>query len=216
MRKKFLTSKRSLGLHLIQSLIAVLFICVTILIVRTWEGRNLPKLELSLNTYSDTRTLLKLDHNLTANSIEGKIFGSYKQQFQKDATFEIVIDSMIDHYLKVSKESLIRANSRYLFGASIEESQITMHFNNRPYHTTPISLGLIHNAILRSFTNKSSIEIKVSNKPLPYRGETMIIITSTSNSLGFQLSFNLGFAMSFVASFFVICYVKEKNSKVSF
>jgi ATP-binding cassette subfamily A (ABC1) protein 3 len=216
MRKKVLTSKRSLALVLIQSMIPVVFIAITILIVRTWEGRDLPPLELSLNTYKETVATLKFNGNLTGDAIETKIFEEYQKQFKGDSKVELILDDtdINDYYLGISRESLIRVNKRYLYGATVEPSLITMHFNNRPYHSTPISLGLIHNAILRAVTGKN-IGIKVTNKPLAYRPDTMIIITNASNSFGFQLSFNIGFAMSFVASLFVIYYVKERKSKVS-
>lgn len=209
-----LSTKRSLALLLTQCLIPVLFISITILLVRTWEGRDLPPLKLGLNTYSQTITTLKLHENVANGSIEKEIYEKYRSQFGKGSEVEETVDNIDDHYLKVTKESLIRTNTRRLYGASFAKNEITMHFNNRPYHATPISLGLIHNAILRAVTGNDKIGITVTNKPLPYRPETNIIISSTSNNLGFQLSFNVGFAMSFVASFFVIYYVKEKNSKV--
>lgn len=214
MRKKILISKRSLALVFTQCIIPIIVISITILIVRTWEGFDLPQLKLSLNTYTDTVTTLKLDGNFTDDSIEKKIFKKYKEQFQGDSAYNLIDGDMIDYYLDVSRQSLIRANSRYLYGATIKPSLIIMHFNNRPYHSTPIALGLIHNAILRAVTGENT-EIKVTNAPLPYKPETKTVITSASNSLGFQLSFNIGFAMSFVASLFVIYYVKERKSKVS-
>ena len=121
---------------------------------------------------------------------------------------------MTEYYLNVSNKILTRVNKRYLFGASIGQSNITMWFNNQPYHSSPISLSLIHNAILRAVSERNC-SISVSNKPLPFRAESRVMMLQAGNNMGFQLSFNIGFAMAFVASFFVIGYIKERVTKVS-
>jgi ATP-binding cassette subfamily A (ABC1) protein 3 len=193
-------------------------VSITILIVRSWGGnKDLPKLELSINTYSPTQTTLQVDTTLWSDSIPQKIFENYRKQFREykknTINLDVITGDMIDHYLNKSKEYLARVNNRYLYGASIGQSNITMWFNNQPYHTSAISLGLIHNAILRTVSGRDC-SITVANKPLPFRAESRMMMLQAGNNLGFQLSFNVGFAMAFVTSFFVIAYIKERVTKV--
>lgn len=108
---------------------------ITILIVRSWGGnKDLPKLELSLDTYKLTHTTVQFDPTAWTDSIENKIFENYRGQFadySKDvASMEVISGDMIDHYLEKAKKILTRMNNRYLFGATIEKSNITvtMHF----------------------------------------------------------------------------------------
>jgi len=192
-------------------------VTITIVIVRSWGGnKDLPSLELSLNTYQPTHTTIQFDPKVWADSIENKIFENYRQQFidlsNDSKTWEVITGDMNEHYLEKTKKFLIRMNKRNLFGATIEKPNITVWFNNQPYHTSPISLGLVHNAILRTVCGKNC-SITVSNKPLPYRAESRMMMLQAGNNLGFQLSFNIGFAMAFVASFFIIVYIKERVTK---
>lgn len=100
-------------------------------IVRSWGGnKDLPKLELTLSSYKQTHTSVQFDPTVWSDSIENKIFENYRAQFEdfsKETTaLEVVTDDMIEHYLNKSKEYLARVNNRYLFGATIEKSNITV------------------------------------------------------------------------------------------
>lgn len=217
MEKKVLHSWRNWLLLLIQIIIPITFITITIVIVRSWGGnKDLPKLELSLKTYSPTVTTIQLDPTVWTDSIENKIYENYRQQFEFFPRDVYEIDTtngdMIEHYLNKSKKFLARVNNRYLFGVTIDKPNITVWFNNQPYHASPISLSLLHNAILKTVCGKTCT-ITVANRPLPYRAESRMMMLQAGNNLGFQLSFNIGFAMAFVASFFVIVYIKERVTK---
>lgn len=212
-----LHSLRNWLLLFIQILIPVTFITITIVIVRSWGGnKDLPRLDLSIRTYSPTVTTLQLDPTVWADSIEYKIYDNYRAMFAglpPDASrVQEISGEMIPHYLNKSKEFLARVNSRYLYGVTIDKPNITVWYNNQPYHASPISLSLVHNAILKTVSNKKC-SISVANKPLPYRTESRMMMLQAGNNLGFQLSFNIGFAMAFVASFFIIVYIKERVTK---
>jgi ATP-binding cassette, subfamily A (ABC1), member 3 len=217
MEKKILNSWRNLLLLFIQILIPVSFITITILIVRTWGGnKDLPRMELNLNTYKQTVTTVQFNSSSWVDSIETKIFESYREMFATHSRDKFAVDvidgDMVEHYLNKSKEFLARVNNRYLFGVSIEKPNITVYYNNQPYHASPVALALVHNAILRTVSGKN-VSINVANQPLPYRAESRAMMLQAGNNLGFQLSFNIGFAMSFVASFFIIVYIKERVTK---
>jgi hypothetical protein len=64
-------------------------------------------------------------------------------------------------------------NSRYIIGASISKQNVTAWFNNQPYHSAPISLNTVHNAILAALFGKN-VSLNVTNKPLPFRAQTKV------------------------------------------
>jgi ATP-binding cassette, subfamily A (ABC1), member 3 len=217
MEKKVLHSWRNWLLLLIQTIIPITFITITIVIVRSWGGnQNLPDLNLSVRTYDPTVTTVEFNTSNWVDSIESKIFEGYREQFRDLARdrheLNVINSSMIPYYLKLSKTILSRLNNRYLFGVTIESPNITVWYNNQPYHTSPISLNLLHNAVLRAVSG-GNVSISVSNKPLPFRSESRMMMLQAGNNLGFQLSFNIGFAMAFVSSFFIIVYIKERVTK---
>lgn len=103
---------------------------------------------------------------------------------------------------------LVRINRQYLFGASITgPNNIIAWFNNQPYHTLPISLGLTHNVVIRLHLG-DEYSINAINAPLPYSLETRLRLLQLGETLGFQLPINIGFGMGFVAAFYVLSYIR--------
>lgn len=174
----------------------------------------MPRLPLTLKTYKPTVTTVEYDPTNWADSIQTKIFENYRSQFTANEKFSYdhVNSNMTEHYLAKSAQFLARVNSRYLYGVTISSPNITVWYNNQPYHASPISLSMLHNAILKTVVGRNC-SISVANKPLPYKTESRIMMLQAGNNLGFQLSFNIGFAMAFVASFYVIVYIKERVTK---
>lgn len=64
----------------------------------------------------------------------------------------------------------------YIFGATFGGNETTPTiigwFNNLPYHSVPLAVGMIYNTLLKYFTTNSSIT--VVNYPLPYTEETVV------------------------------------------
>lgn len=214
MEKKFLNSLRNWLLLIITMTIPIIFVTVAIVISRSWGGnRDLPKLALTLNTYNPTVTTIEYDSKSPNESMEAKIFKNYRKQFEGDGfSVDEISKDMVGHYLRKSNEFLARVNNRYLFGVTIGKPNITVWYSNQPYHTSPISLSLLHNAVLTAVVGRTC-RINVTNKPLAYRAETRMMMLQTVNNLGVQLSINVGVAMVFVASLFIIAYIKERVTK---
>lgn len=131
LEKKVLNSWRNMVLLLIQILIPISFVSITIIIVRSWGGnKDLPKLQLSIDTYQPTHTTVQFDPTSWADSIENRIFENYRELFRNKSkdkvALEVISSDMINHYLNKSKEFLARVNNRYLFGAAIEKTNITV------------------------------------------------------------------------------------------
>lgn len=82
-------------------------------------------------------------------------------------------------------------NARYLAGLSLNNnSEIIAWFNNQPFHTTALSLGLAHNAMLKS-TLGPEYSIKVSNWPLHFRVESTMSMLMAGNNMGKYSSINI-------------------------
>lgn len=134
----------------------------------------------------------------------------YQNQIQTNGLheFEKINENLEGYILRLAKAMLVRVNSRYLAGATIRDSmRITAFFNNQPFHTAPLSLSLVHNAVIRAHLG-SDHSITVFNKPLPYSSHSRMKLLQLGGTMGFQLAVNVGFAMAFVASFYVLSYVK--------
>lgn len=168
--KKFLYSIRNWILLLIQFVIPAFFVVMTMLTDGLTGGnRDLPELPISFETYLETVTVLERG-TFATGSIAENIYNN----------FMTIVDGLPDeHELNLTsmpfeeailaqyKESMSRTNLNYMVGATIGEN-ITAWFNNQGYHTAPLSINLINNAILRSATGKSGVAINVVNKPLPF------------------------------------------------
>jgi ATP-binding cassette, subfamily A (ABC1), member 3 len=178
---------------------------------------DLPQLPLTITTYDGTVTTVEYDTSLNrVDSIQRKILEGYEDQFkslnQERSKLETIESGMIDYFLKISSMFLAKTNRKYLFGASIGSSNITVWFNNQGYHTLPISLGLLHNAALRAVVGRE-VSMSVTNKPLPYRAESKASFLEDHISLSNQLPLNLSYGLAFVSAFFVVLYVRERESK---
>lgn len=122
--------------------------------------------------------------------------------------FERINENFEAYILRLARSMLVRVNSRYLTGATIRDPlRIVAHFNNQAYHTAPLSLSLVHNAVLRSHLGVDH-SITVFNKPLEYSSHSRMKLLQLGGTMGFQLAVNVGFAMAFVASFYVLSYIK--------
>lgn len=122
--------------------------------------------------------------------------------------FEKINENFEDYILRLARSMLVRVNSRYLAGATIRDSlRIIAYFNNQPMHTAPLSLSLVHNAVIRAHLGVDH-SITVFNKPLPYSAHSRMKLLQLGGTMGFQLAVNVGFAMAFVASFYVLSYIK--------
>ena len=59
------------------------------------------------------------------------------------------------------------------FGGNETAPNVTGWFNNLPYHSVPLAVGTIYNALLNYNTN-SSTSITVVNHPLPYSEDSLV------------------------------------------
>lgn len=95
---------------------------------------------------------------------------------------------------------------------SFENSSFIAWFNGQPFHTSPLSLNLLHNAIVHAkFGDDHSIQ--VFNWPVPFRPESKALLTMTGDDMGSQLAMNLSFVMAFTSALYIMFYIRERDSK---
>lgn len=103
---------------------------------------------------------------------------------------------------------LVQLNQQFLVGASNTEGKtITAWFNNQAYHTAPLSVGLIHNAIIRARMG-ADYGIDVINEPMPYTEDTRKQMFQSDDRR--DVAIVLSAAMAFFAAIFVLPYIKVR------
>uniref|UniRef100_A0A1Y9GL18 ABC transporter domain-containing protein n=1 Tax=Anopheles arabiensis TaxID=7173 RepID=A0A1Y9GL18_ANOAR len=207
--KKFLTTIRSWITLSMQMLIPILFVLLSYLIfLNSSTGRDLPELKINLDGYSGSLTVLQ-----TTDGFES-VTAAFRDRFRTEPDVHqlIVIDEdMTTFILNKSSQDIATFNTRYWAGASLDRSVCTAWFNNKAYHSAPLAVNMIYNALLQSIC--PNCELQVSNKPLPYRLDTQLQRLETGANAGFQLAFNTGFAMAFVSALFILFYIKERTTR---
>ncbi|XP_044270584.1 phospholipid-transporting ATPase ABCA3-like isoform X2 [Tribolium madens] len=208
--KKVLSIIRTWILQFIQILMPVAFLIIAIVVSRnTNKSADLPKLPITLNSYRNPITLIEDNANDSFSALFVQTLKGYEIKNVTNITSE-----MLD--LTETVPSTVRL--RYIVGASFDKvlngflTSITAWFNNNPYHSPPLALGLVLNVVYKHLagTNRS---IKWANYPLPFTADTKVQQLLEGNSMGFQLAFNIGFSMAFVSSFYVLFYVRERVCK---
>lgn len=213
--KKFLQTRRRWLLLLIQLLIPTMFIIITVLSERSRARfSDLPRLPITFNDYRETVTVLEVD------SADNSIGNQYKSLFA-DANpmrrLEVVDKKFEDYILEQYDTKLVVVNRAYVVGATILENanSITAWFNNQPFHSAPLAVNTVHNAVLKSKLGKD-YGIRVTNAPMPYTSEVRRQMIQFGGSMGFQLAVNLAFAMAFVAAFYVLTYIRVSTKNKFF
>jgi ATP-binding cassette subfamily A (ABC1) protein 3 len=218
LNKKLLYTVRNWLLFTAQLLIPVAFLAISLIVLQTVPGvTNSKSLPIRLENYLSTNTLVELatpDNILARNLTE-----IYADQF--DATghnkyerVDLLNQSMLEYYNDRASNDLPGVNLHLLTGVTFrtlptrrrqtEKVLATAWFNNQPYHVPPLTLNLIHNALLIHRTGDSEYRLTIINHPLPFDDFSKLNNDASSSSLGFQVGFNISFGMAFLAASFVI------------
>ncbi|KAI9562460.1 hypothetical protein GHT06_009893 [Daphnia sinensis] len=227
LNKKLLYTVRNWLLFTAQLLIPVAFLAISLVVVQTVPGvTNSKSLPIRLENYLSTSTLVELatpDNILARNLTE-----IYADQFDtagnnKYERVDLLNQSMLEYYIDRASNDLPGVNLHLLTGVTFrtlptrrrqtEKVLATAWFNNQPYHVPPLTLNLIHNALLIHRTGDSEYRLTVTNHPLPFDDFSKLNNDASSSSLGFQVGFNISFGMAFLAASFVIFLVKERVTK---
>ncbi|XP_031627171.1 ATP-binding cassette sub-family A member 3-like, partial [Contarinia nasturtii] len=193
-----------------QNVIVVIFIAISLACVHMAKNFTiLSKLEMSLDVYGDTVTMLQTP---SGKNTFKRVIEQYRNDL-RDGLDEFSEDIQ-KHFLDLGAQIRIRSNTRYLIGLSTgdDNSSLNAWFNDQLFHTAPLALNVLHNAILRAnFGNDYSI--KVSNWPISYRPESLELLIGNGDDMGTQLAVNMTFVMAFISAFYVMFHIREKASK---
>uniref|UniRef100_A0AAG5D3R1 ABC transporter domain-containing protein n=1 Tax=Anopheles atroparvus TaxID=41427 RepID=A0AAG5D3R1_ANOAO len=205
--KKSLSTIRGWKQLVMMFVIPIFFVCMTFIITRSISaGEDLPALEITMDSYGKAITVLESTGGNVAR------VNAFERMFETRGGLVTIEEDISEYILRKAKEDIASVNTQYFVGASITGgSTYVGWFNNKAYHTAPLALSLIYNAILQA--ECSNCWLNVVNKPLPYRLDTQLKKLNTGLNAGFQLAFNTGFAMAFVAALYIIFYIKERTSR---
>lgn len=207
--KKSLVTIRSLITLSMQILIPIVFVLMTyIIILNSSANQDLPALDIKLDSYTHSVTVVQ-DQQSDASVIQAysDLFNSLSPNHQLIVTKE----DMNDFILNKSLESIATVNTRYWAGVTLNTTSPTAWFNNKAFHSAPLSINLLFNALLKSTCQEC--DIQVTNKPLPFQLTTRFDQLETGANSGFQLAFNTGFAMAFVAALYIMFYIRERTTR---
>lgn len=116
------------------------------------------------------------------------------------------MDSAKDKYENMKRNYLTAASIGHMKNATI-----TAWFNNIPYHTAPLTLNLLHNAVARAIIGPD-YSIDVTNEPVPFTPESRKRIEQSKNEvqafIGIFAVVGLAFGMVYVTAFYTLFYIK--------
>ncbi|KAF5273700.1 hypothetical protein FQA39_LY07390 [Lamprigera yunnana] len=207
--KRRLAIFRSWILLVIQNCIPVLFLILAIVVVRGSKIYNdLPNLHIELDSYDNPVTVF----NHTNNNFYAEIYKGYLKNNSKKY-IDLYEENLSEYMFNKTITSKTSVRLRHIVGASFKKNNsIIAWFNNEPYHSPPLALQLVMNAILQKETNNQH-NIDIKNHPLKFTINTKLTDLLRGRNMGFQIAFNVGFSMAFVSSFYIMFYVRERISK---
>lgn len=156
--KKFLHAIRNYILLAIQFITPALFVVLTYTSTRNFAGnQNLPELRISFGEYGRTTTTLEGAPDLDPTSVAFALRRSYEELWTNlpnrdpytNHDLNLITTGLQDEILRQYNVSKSRANLEFMVGASFTRTSIVAWFNNQGFHTAPLTINVMNNAILR-------------------------------------------------------------------
>lgn len=122
---------------------------------------------------------------------------------------DVISGGLEDYFIKISEKEISYTNLHYIAAATIDKAKntITAWFNGQPYHSAPLSLNLIHNALIRATFGKD-YGIEITNKPIQMKDDSLPDFVTSGSIYTTILASTLTFAMAFVTSFYIMFHIK--------
>ena len=182
---------RTYVLQFVQILIPVVFLVMTITVVRNSNRLgDLPSLPITLDTYDNPVTLVEDLASSNYSQMYLATLQGHEVQIVDNIT-STMLKLVRQRTQKVKIDSLFQTETipatvgrRYIVGATFDATHeglitvITAWFNNNPFHSPPLALGLVLNLIFKEIVGDQS-SISFVNHPLPYTTESKV---TTSHS----------------------------------
>ncbi|XP_070070594.1 phospholipid-transporting ATPase ABCA3 isoform X1 [Drosophila takahashii] len=209
--KKFYVTKRNYWLMIIQICLPILIMTLTIYNSR--GGRiyyELPPMPVSIYQYKHTYVVLEDQDQASGIA---KDYTRYLEHFGKRYTLLKTGDLKFEDYiLSLGVSHSRRVDYDYLAGVTIGRENLTVWLNNKPLHTAPLTLNVLHNALALKLLGKDA-STYVTNEPLPYSDDTKTLRLNKGQRLGAEISINLSLTMCSVTAFYAIPIIKERETR---
>ncbi|KAI2474226.1 ATP binding cassette (ABC) transporter subfamily A member, partial [Diabrotica virgifera virgifera] len=194
--KKIIGTFRSWVLLAIQIFLPMINVIIVMSVPSGSVPSVLPAMPLNLARFTDPITLIERfdDPQNYTNNFYGVLNGYGMSPTNIDNITRIMLD------LTATNPNVVRRS--YIIGSTFTEQEfefgiiktihpvITAWFNNDPYHSPGIALGMALSSVYNHYTNG---HIEFVNKPLPFKAATQIDNIVGGQSQGFQFAFNIGF-----------------------
>ncbi|XP_055936420.1 phospholipid-transporting ATPase ABCA1-like [Argiope bruennichi] len=212
--KRFHYAKRHWGLLIAQLIIPFLIMCLCFKILQSAE-------------FKSNMDPLKLD----IKSVYGKTDGFYYQEKAELSNFgdkfrnvlesnKITVKKVTEpsqYILNYGTKTLAKYLKTFLVGGSIDKDlngtiNMTAWFNGEPYHAAPMSLLLMHTAILKSISNIGGISLVNAPLPKPASGSEHLsdIIQTLARILA---AIFVPLAFSSLSAGFILLPIHERATK---
>lgn len=174
-----------------------------------WKYQMIP-LEIKFKSYNNDPIAL-ISNNSNTDPTQAEYIMHYKRYVRQVENATILrVNTVSEYILGLPRHYFMNFNLKTLVGFSIQNNSIISWFNNHPYHTAPLSLNLVFNAVLREFCRTCSITM--INDPLPQTFKIYKEQLKDQYDFGFGLAVTIGFAMSFTMSLFIVPHIKDRAS----
>ncbi len=113
--------------------------------------KDLPELSISFNEYLSTVTTAEL-RAITNGSQTEDIFSNYERIINGLSNVHSLTVTNGDFQAEILEQyriSLSNTNLKYMVGVTFDDAAIKVWFNNQAYHTSPLAINTINNAILK-------------------------------------------------------------------
>lgn len=167
-----------------------------------------PALKMDLQDYRQSVTVIQ-------QSSSDSFMDFYKRNVEGISSIVQVQanDSMDRFILQKVEESFDEVNNHYIVGASIFDNKITAWFNQEFLHTMPLSLNLVHRAILKS-QKGNEYDITVTNHPFYVPNSDSQVTADVLRAM--QMILLLVFLTIIFANWssaFISFYIKERECR---
>ncbi|XP_017058999.1 phospholipid-transporting ATPase ABCA3 [Drosophila ficusphila] len=209
--KKIFVTFKNYWIILIHVLLPLIVMVMTILNSR--GGRiyyELPAMPISLYQYDKSYVILDGNATDEASSL-AKDYSKHLEQYD-DRVKLISTNDFEDYILSMGKTEVRRVDFNFLAGVTIASDNLTVWLNNKPLHTAPLTLNLLHNALAIKFLGEKASTF-VTNEPLPYSDDTKTLRLNKGERLGAEISINLTLCMGFVTACYAVAIIKEQETK---
>ncbi|XP_017071938.1 phospholipid-transporting ATPase ABCA3 [Drosophila eugracilis] len=211
--KKLYTTIRNYWLFGIQ--IGLPIIVMSLTIFNSRGGRiyyELPPLTISITPYKRCFIILEDNANDKTSPMAEAYIKHLDHYGEKLTLYNTGNQKFEDFILSFNKSQNRRVDFAFLAGLTVDKEKLTVWLNNKPLHTAPLTLNLLHNALAITLLGEDA-STYVTNKPLPYSDDTKTLRLNKAQRLGAEISINLTLTLSFLTAFFAIPIIKERETR---